>query len=79
MTDFRWGEPHPLAIDPRRRKRGSDERAVQRFGGVLSAVGILFARGGDEAKRGLDLFDREAANIRHWQAWAARGVRGRSR
>jgi len=72
VSEFNWGEPHPLAIDRKRRKNETDRRAVRTFFGILSAAGTLYLRDAAGAREALALYDREATNIRYWRAWTAR-------
>jgi len=68
MSEFNWGDPHPLAIDRRKRKHESDKRAATNFVDVLLAADTLYLRDADGVADGLALFDREVASAttRKW-------------
>lgn len=71
MSEFTWGDPHPLVGDRRQLKRISDERAAIHYVEALSQAATLYQRDAEGVGVGLALFDREAANIRWCQAWSA--------
>jgi len=71
MSEFNYGDPHPLSGDRWKAKRRSDERAASHYAGTLSEAATLYQRDADGVVVGLALFDRETANIRGWQAWSA--------
>ena len=71
MTEFNYGDPHPLLIDRRERKRRTDERAALHYLNVLTRAGDLYRRDGAGETDARALFDLEAANVRRWQQWSA--------
>ncbi|MGH9848776.1 MAG: ATP-binding protein, partial [Blastocatellia bacterium] len=50
------------------------QRFAQHYCSVLDSCKSLYKEGGESVRRGLELFDREWANIRAGQAWAAAGL-----
>jgi tetratricopeptide (TPR) repeat protein len=72
MSEFTWGDQHPLAIDHQKRKYEADQRAARKFVEMLSTADEMYLRDAEGVREGLALYDRESAYIRHWQAWAAR-------
>jgi tetratricopeptide (TPR) repeat protein len=78
MSEFNYGDPHPQGIDRGKLKYESDRRKAIHFASVLSTAGKLFIQGNEGMVAGPQLFDREQANIRHSQKWAAQ-YRGEDR
>src|SRR5271157_5302174 len=71
MHEFNWGDPFPLPLDPRKGKLRSDERAAKHYVQKLSEADIRYQRDANGVAEALAMFDREAANVRRWQGWAA--------
>jgi hypothetical protein len=51
MSEFNWGDPHPLPVDRRKRKRRADERATRWFAAVLVVVSDGYERGEEAVGR----------------------------
>ena len=69
---FEYVEGHPLQPGAADRIATADQRFAGFYCQILNVAQDLYLKGNDEILRGLALFDREEANIRHGQAWAVR-------
>ena len=47
MSEFNYGDPHPLSGDRWKAKRRSDERAASHYAGTLSEAATLYQRDAD--------------------------------
>jgi tetratricopeptide (TPR) repeat protein len=58
----------------RLRDAAARQRFARHYCSVIGSCNSLYKEGGEAVRRGLELFDREWANIRAGQVWAAAGI-----